>query len=733
MIWMRASKRRAGRSSRSRQRRGKTFRLVFPLASNEAGNSGRRQEPWLGEVRLLGTTGNLPGELRGHLATELHDGLTGETIPVAEAEVAVRPGEIGTFTFPYKTPTLNGHPARYLRLTSVFRSSNDADTRRAETPLLVITPLHPLKPLTDLRPAEAVSLNFNTTAGFRNADDIGTGTREIKTTWFTPDDRVWAYSRQLKQIGAKARTLASRLYVTADDLKHNANPWTNFPNGDYYWDVAGPPLLALAKKSRDWAKDDTVAFGFSDRWDNGPSVSSLYTWPELVAFDEFLRPAGCRPCRDTRARRSSRTCKHVMPDASTAGNWTATHGRSTGRLNSSRVPGKHFLMGGQGIPSVPQAYEAMFTKRLRGMIDDSTWGMGFDDPCFNTGKQMGYLMINPGWKLATLLQWGWNSSTLGNAFWWAPVGTTEPSRRHYYDRAWRAVLDPAGDYHSIDTYGYSTNGGASFTMSPNDWQEWWRLEERHSLLSPDAPLGAGVVLSTARWADPERTEFSGGGMGGDELDDYIKGLAQVIRHLHESGVDVSFAAPASALDHWPGNVPLILLNLDECNAGEIASLHTLARRGVHMAAFHPAGKTVRADAADLFSSPLSPTDGGDDRTGCEPPDRQSIRSGGSRRDGRARTGGAPYALHVPVEFPRGCAGYGYAMGTQRYIVVEDWREEARVASVRYHPERPTAVLHAVNVNDHCPLPVHRDGDDWLIEVTTRPGDGNLICLEEATE
>jgi hypothetical protein len=37
-------------------------------------------------------------------------------------------------------------------------------------------------------------------------------------------------------------------------------------------------------------------------------------------------------------------------------------------------------------------------------------------------------------------------------------------------------------------------------------------------------------------------------------------------------------------------------------------------------------------------------------------------------------------------------------------------------------------LISVNVDD-LPLAVSRDGDDWVIQVPTRPGDGTLICIE----
>jgi len=70
------------------------------------------------------------------------------------------------------------------------------------------------------------------------------------------------------------------------------------------------------------------------------------------------------------------------------------------------------------------------------------------------------------------------------------------------------------------------------------------------------------------------------------------------------------------------------------------------------------------------------------------------------------------------------------MGKQHYIVVEDWREEGRVLSVRYRSGTAVKAIHAVNINDNRTLAVRKDGDGWLIDLPTRPGDGNLICVEE---
>jgi hypothetical protein len=60
--------------------------------------------------------------------------------------------------------------------------------------------------------------------------------------------------------------------------------------------------------------------------------------------------------------------------------------------------------------------------------------------------------------------------------------------------------------------------------------------------------------------------------------------------------------------------------------------------------------------------------------------------------------------------------------------VEDWLDQGRTVEVRVHANGTAA--HAVNVNDHEPLSLHCDKNDWVIEVPMRPGDGVLIALSE---
>ena len=714
---------------------GRVVRVRMPWLS--APPKRTRIVPWLGEVEINGWIGQMPGDIHGHLKAELKDSLTGEVIPVGEEDVTIKGGESETVSLPFKAPELKDNVARQLTLQCAFQYSGSTEGEVNKVmPLMVIQPEHPLTSVNILRGGQSPALNFIVTRGFRNADKIGTGTQQNVGNWEEPDDLVWAYSHDLKQIGAKAKTSAARLYVSDSDLRHYSTPWTNYPDGEYYFEVAAPGLVEAAKQTRQWSNSDTITLGFSDRWDSGPSVMALYGWPEMIAFDQYLKANHLPGVQGrTRAEVIQDITDHHL---SRFRSWQVdrySHGVKT-MSDAFARENKKLVINAQGIPIVPRTDEESISQTIAGMSDDSTWGMQYEDPCYNTGKQMGYLAINPSWRLSTLLQWGYNSAVLGNLFFWAPVGTTEPSRRHYYDRAWRASVDAGGHYHSIHTFGYNVNGGAAFTMSPNDWQEWWRLEERHSLLSPDGPFGAGVVVSTAQMSDPDKTDFSGGGMGDSDADAIVGGIAQAIRHLHESGIDISFTTNAAALDKLAGNPPLIILNLTEFGASEIQALQKLADSGVRMVAFQgrddlsPEAARLFGTTPDAFhaepSAPSTPRIQKNERT---------LLIGGtignfSESQAKILAPAFQEVLQLPVQFPSGSAGYGFTMGNQHYIVVEDWREEARVISVRYRPGTPVKGIRAVNVNDNRALVVRRDKDDWLIDLPTRPGDGSLICVEE---
>jgi hypothetical protein len=269
----------------------------------------------------------------------------------------------------------------------------------------------------------------------------------------------------------------------------------------------------------------------------------------------------------------------------------------------------------------------------------------------------------------------------------------------------------------MHTYGFNTNAGASFTMTANDWQEWWRMSDRHALIAPDGPLGVGIVISTARFSDPRSAAFSGsGGTGKSPADAQVRDVSTVVRALHDAGVSVAFSGNAAILDKWKGDAPLVLLDLCRFSEAEIGKVGELVARGVRVAAFQGEGSLSEA-AARLFRNP---------NTLLIPLPAAAFTS-------LAAIDLAPRllsTLHVPVRFPAGTSGYGFTSQGLHYVVLEDWREEGRTVQLRLAATAGSRTAHAVDVNDNRTLTVSRDGDWWVVHAPLRPGDGSLICVEE---
>jgi hypothetical protein len=87
-------------------------------------------------------------------------------------------------------------------------------------------------------------------------------------------------------------------------------------------------------------------------------------------------------------------------------------------------------------------------------------------------------------------------------------------------------------------------------------------------------------------------------------------------------------------------------------------------------------------------------------------------------------------LDMPLHLPEGTAGYGFRMSGTSFIVVEDWLERGRTTHVRLRASAHASRATAANVNDHVSVPVRRDGQDWVLEATLRPGDGTLFAIKE---
>jgi hypothetical protein len=339
-----------------------------------------------------------------------------------------------------------------------------------------------------------------------------------------------------------------------------------------------------------------------------------------------------------------------------------------------------------------------------------------------TGRQLAAEALNPEWNFGFCFVWGFDSAIINNTFWYGPVGTTEPSRRHYYDTAWRGVVLPDGTYKSSFTYGYANNGGEAWTMNLNDYQQNWNTQERFSLLYPDHPLGTGFLVSSAPVDSPTSTLFSGGGMGPDGKSEALVHRIEIaFARLHDAGLDLPYTANINAVQNWKPGASFIVYDLAAASPQELAELQALAARGVRIAAFN-AVAPASATPAKIFAGHQLLADGnllylpinGDDLTPT-----LALQLAPILRDWLAQR----------VIFPAGTMGYSFVSNNHTMIVVEDWLEQPREATLRIHASA-TAAPHAAGLNDHTTLAVTREGSDWLIRVPIRPGDGEVVILDQ---
>lgn len=703
-------------------------------------DGAKRAAPWLGEVEVNGTAQPLEGAVSGKLAVTLFDGLSGQGTIVAERQMTVPAGESQSADFTLALP--KAKDIAPLRLEARFTPlQSDEPAASARRPLLVISPSHPLTPITDLFPPSAPYMGFIVTRGFRNASDLGTGTQESHSSWEEPDDLIWAYSHRAKQTASDVRTMANRLYVTDSDMRHYSTPWDLWPDGETYYASVVPNFVAKMSKMRNWSQSDIAVLGQGDRWDSGPSVSTLYNWQDFIGFDDYLKGLGLPGLK---GRTRPQICEEI--DRRYPHQWQAyLLQRYVNNLRALRsafaAAGKRIYIQAQGIPITPMSDEDEIAAVVRGTNDDSTWGMTQESIPLTTGRQMAYMAFDPAWGLDDLMHWGWDSAILNFGF-HTPVGTTEPSRRHTYDRAWRGVVSTDGVYRSMHAYGYNRNGGEAFTMTQNDWQQWWQAQERHSLIAPEAPLGLGVVLSTALLNDPAHTEFSGGGMGGSPIESRVMDIAGVVNCLQDAGLSVPFSANMATIAQWKGDAPLLLLNVGQFSAPEIAALKAIAARGVRLAAFAGEGPLppevaslfgVAADGQPISARPVAAYRGkqalATEFTLLIPGGYEDL----SDDDARVLAPLLAKILALPVTYPEGTEGYAFKCQGDSMIEIEDWMDHGRTVPIRLRASSGAQTAQACELDDHQTLPVHRDGPDWIIDLPLRPGDGDLVCVRESAE
>ena len=705
---------------------GTTIRLQFPWQAER-----ERNGPVIGDVQVWGTTEeNFPPAAHETVALSLFNALSNQSTPIESKPIEIAPGAHEVVPLDVPLPAGEAKPMFY-QLVATF--ADDRVTR----PLMTIEPKSILPSYESLRGNNSVDEGFIVTRGFRNVFSVGTGAAEMQDSWASADDLVWAYEHGMKENGDRSPYVAAKLYVTDNDMRHYSTQWRHFQNGESFYDVATPALLAGFEKKKEWSAADTAVLGHSDRWDCGPPVMEEFSWPEFIAFDQWLRAKHLGLLK-------SKTKKELVDEVNNQylGPWFAYHleqySHSVEVLKDAfAAAGKKLLITAQGCPLVPPAFSQTISEVIKGTSDDSTWGMQHDDIITTTGKQMGAIAFNPYLQMCTLAHWGHNSNTLNNPQWHVPIGTTEPSRRHLFDRAFRGVIRMDGTFTSMHSFGFNSNLGDPMTLTSIDYDQWKRVRDLFVLLRPDSPLGAGLVIGNQYLDNPLNTRFSGSNPEGSaESHAIMKSLGI----LERAGLSVPFSANVLALNQWTGKAPLIVLNLEKLQPEEIAVLRKTMERGVRVAAFYSGDAPLPAEASALFGVDAHGSLAADGKSIGNVAGHAIVASGNNlfvplsaetmqQEQVDSIASMLLEKLDIPIHFDAGSTGYGFTSNGREFIELEDWREEARPLHLRVHSNGGSSAV-AVEVNDSVPLPVKKDGDDWVIDVPTRPGDGNLICLQE---
>ncbi len=706
---------------------GRQVRLIFPWVPTVSGSGESRAIPRLADVELGGSvSGVFPPALRADADWKVLDALTGQTISTGRVPVSVPSAGRATAAFSFKTPTLdNTGDIRPLRIEVT------AGGVTSSIPIMVIDPQRFFKPLTPRL------TDFYATQGVRRCFPLGTGTREKvlePQSVAQPDDQVWSYSRHLQD---DSDFRADRMFANGVGIEYIPQGWIPFNNGEPFLDMALPHLIAQGLEQARLTGNKKQSIMFSDHWHASPQLEQMKAWQHLVEFDDWLRSKG-KP--GLKGKTHSEVWKEINQQREH--DWTVWNlefymDRLRAMRDGFAKAGLELVIHSQNFPVVPSEYAEEVASIVSECNNDATWVMVADSEALTTGRQMVQKIINPYYKWATLLNWGWVSSMLGSPTWQHPVGTSETSRRKYLNLAWPGTLDFEGNYFPMNEFGLKQNGLHAFNLGTHEWQEWWKLAEQMTFLWPERPLGPGFVFSNDKFSIAQKPIL---GVGEFTLRDHPSLNSPIFawRAFSENGIPVTFGANAKSLGKYSMDRGLILVNVSEFSDKEVDDLIKLNARGIGLVATM-GGDALPPKLANLFGvTPSgSPTTG---KSVGKVDGRDIVRNGKtlfyplkfaeytSENLNQAQND-LIEVLDSPLQLPTGVTGYAHYRGKQLFIVLEDRLEKGRVLDVRLRAsadgKAPTACL----MVDHSPIKVTRDGNGWKLEVPTRPGDGNVVCVE----
>lgn len=620
-----------------------------------------------------------------------------------------------------------------VRIDAVFTPAGGKPVAVANFDLLFIPPgREALKPVKGLDEAKVSPL---CSPGFYLFEGFGLGTQADTTGWGGPDDQAWALAHNFMETGSGAMDSARRMFTTANSFNHYTFAWRDFPSGRYYGDYACDRIFESGR-----VKDKKhFRYFLSDRW-TCSSPSAMFTWPDYLRFDEYLRAKG-DPGLSARSRKAiaDEICsRHADQWQHWAMNRYADKMLETQkRMADAGVDfcvtthGSFPLAGGELGQKLAKTHKAVGT--------DLFWELMCEDLYFSLGRRFGLVAANPDLESGAYNEWGWVSAALNNPHWYAETGAAEPSRRQWYSTYFAGRIDSSGIHHPYHNYGYDAQGGFGVKNTVNDWQRYYRTMQLVSRLRPEQAAGFGMVVSW-RWQERRMGKEAGGmwfglypSKGKPSVDQQF---GDVWHRLVKAGVPISFVTSTFCLKQWKGTNPLIVIDAYNLEPWELQELRRLNLAGTPVICVGLGEGNGPPEARELFGD---------------------IAEGGTtllRRQGRGTTvlcAVEPGNLNAstteelarkvleaagkPLQVPPGIAAFPLVNNDRLMLALNDQGDRGRMATISVRPALLKAdctgrKFRVIDLDRAVELESIWDNDTLSFILPMAASDGRLVMIEK---
>ncbi len=420
--------------------------------------------------------------------------------------------------------------------------------------------------------------------GWRNLHPFGIGMNRWSSGWGGANDKTWALSLDLMEIGANAIDDPARMLATSTKATHYTYPWRRFPNGDWSWSLVEDSIvrdLSPGGRMHKAGKTSVHVVG-SDRW-HGAQPGAAFAWDDFVRFDQWLRARG-KPGLKGRSRRAL-----VAEVTARYGDlWQIYHINAyadlmlaaKARFAAMGVPFSYETHG--SFPLCGGELGAKLGETHVGVGTDVFWELDRQDLWGTLGMRYAVVASNPDLRSGVYEQWGWVNSEQ-NDFWFSSNGDEEIARRHWYATYFVGRVGLNGVFRPYHEVGYGSQGNHGVRYTAKDHMARCRVHNLVTELRPEEPTGVGLVVS---WAMQERKMGPESGMLGFGLypakgeETVIESFRRVYSQLVKQGVPIAFVTSTHALRKWKGAQPLVLLDGDAWEPWEDRIVAMLRRRGV---------------------------------------------------------------------------------------------------------------------------------------------------------